>query len=494
MKKSLLASTLILLLSASTCLAIGFSKAIVARSSPGTDSNSLKTWEDEWMMAEGDSVQIDINLSDVPEPLITGGLMIEYDPTQMSIVSANINEGSWDQGMSNIIYRDGGTIIITAGNLSTVSPDENGDISIANIQFECVDTCDGAITIKTIPGFDSVVGNSSGVYDDDIIPNYFDLVTTTTTTPIDLKPKQVWKSRWIPLPYLMVIESEEISKESFVNLEIYPQDFIFALPPIVWDEHYIWNIIWILPGMGDQTGRITLELDDEVIHDEFEINGNEPIEWQLPLLPGSFSSISPSGGEQGMVLTDVTITGKNTKFLDKMPVSISFSPAGLVLNSLSVISNTEIEFEVEISEDAPVGFRSVTVTYDDGSKSITGDNVFEVLEKTTTTTTTAICPTTCGDVFPPPSFPEAMDCGDGVVDENDVTELTDIIAGVREATDCQLMKADLPNGIPPNCGNPPNSQNCETDGDVDTDDLLVVIDLALGKANCYSYCEFGEIY
>ena len=56
------------------------------------------------------------------------------------------------------------------------------------------------------------------------------------------------------------------------------------------------------------------------------------------------------------------------------------------------------------------------------------------------------------------------------------------------------MKADLPNGIPPYCGNLPGEPNCETDGDVDEFDLQVVIDLAQGKTNCYSYCEFGEIF
>jgi len=40
------------------------------------------------------------------------------------------------------------------------------------------------MTVKTIPGFDSVVGSSSGVFDSVISPNYFyfDSPCTTTTT------------------------------------------------------------------------------------------------------------------------------------------------------------------------------------------------------------------------------------------------------------------------------------------------------------------------
>ena len=152
MKKSLLACTLILLLSASTCFAISYSLSIVG---------------------QGDSVEIHIGLSDVPEALITAGVWIEYDASQMSIVNADINsgDGAWDAGMSQTIKdpKGPGTYMITAGNLSTVLPDGNGNIGLANIQFQCLTgNCSGQ-TIKVgpveDPNFDSVVGTKGGVYD-----------------------------------------------------------------------------------------------------------------------------------------------------------------------------------------------------------------------------------------------------------------------------------------------------------------------------------------
>ncbi len=121
----------------------------------------------------GDGVQLNFNLSDVPEPLITAGLMIEYDPTQMSIVSADINE-SWDTGMSNTVKdpkgQPPGTVMFTAGNLSLAKPDDNSNIGVASIQFQCLTgSCSGqTVSIGTVPGFDSVVGNSAGVYDSKI--------------------------------------------------------------------------------------------------------------------------------------------------------------------------------------------------------------------------------------------------------------------------------------------------------------------------------------
>ena len=95
-----------------------------------------------------------------------------------------------------------------------------------------------------------------------------------------------------------------------------------------------------------------------------------------------FGSISPNEGKQESTLTGVTITGKNTKFQDKPPVEVSFTPDdGLTVSSISTISNTEIEFDLTIAVDAPTTFRGVTVTYDGGSIIISDSNVFEVLPK-----------------------------------------------------------------------------------------------------------------
>jgi hypothetical protein len=96
----------------------------------------------------------------------------------------------------------------------------------------------------------------------------------------------------------------------------------------------------------------------------------------------------------------------------------------------------------------------------------------------------------CGDVYPPPSSPGAMDCGDGVVNLFDIMKVIDIILGV-EPTICELTHVDVPNGTPPYCGLPPEKSDCMGDGYVNIFDVLVVIDKALGKTNCCDYC-FGE--
>jgi hypothetical protein len=110
-----------------------------------------------------------------------------------------------------------------------------------------------------------------------------------------------------------------------------------------------------------------------------------------------------------------------------------------------------------------------------------------------------VCFKTCGDIYPQDCIGGACGgageaCGDGVVDLFDILEAIDIILGLQIATECQIENGDVPNGMPPYCGNPPGDPNCQTDGDIDIFDVLVMIDKALGKANCCDYCTFGNIF
>jgi hypothetical protein len=108
-----------------------------------------------------------------------------------------------------------------------------------------------------------------------------------------------------------------------------------------------------------------------------------------------------------------------------------------------------------------------------------------------------VCFKTCGDIYPQDCLggPCAdTDCGDGTVDILDILEGLDIVLGLQTATACQIDNGDVPNGVPPYCGNPPGTPNCEGDGDIDIFDVLVMIDKALGKMNCCDYCLFGDIF
>jgi hypothetical protein len=82
-------------------------------------------------------------------------------------------------------------------------------------------------------------------------------------------------------------------------------------------------------------------------------------------------------------------------------------------------------------------------------------------------------------------------CGDGMVDIFDITEIVDIILESEVPSECQLARGNVPNGMPPYCGNPPGTPNCAGDGDIDIFDILVVIDKTLAKDNCINHCLCG---
>jgi hypothetical protein len=109
-----------------------------------------------------------------------------------------------------------------------------------------------------------------------------------------------------------------------------------------------------------------------------------------------------------------------------------------------------------------------------------------------------VCFVTCGDIFPQDCIGGTCGaqtcCGDGVIDLFDILEGVDIILGLQTATACQIGNGDVPNGMPPYCGNPAGTPNCEGDGDIDIFDVLVMIDKALGKMNCCDYCIYGNIF
>ena len=100
--------------------------------------------------------------------------------------------------------------------------------------------------------------------------------TTTTTLSISISPDPMWKSRWISLPYLMVIIGNNTHFKCFNSrLSFEPPLMLFPCFPIVWDEIHIWNFIWVMPGwlagLEDKMVTVTVTTGDEVVANDFEI-------------------------------------------------------------------------------------------------------------------------------------------------------------------------------------------------------------------------------
>ena len=100
--------------------------------------------------------------------------------------------------------------------------------------------------------------------------------TTTTITPITISPHTLWKSRWVPLPYLMTMEGSETHFVAFdTSLDFQPPKAVFACFPLVWDNSYIWDLVWVMPvwlaGVEDQTVTVTVTTENEVVEGNFMI-------------------------------------------------------------------------------------------------------------------------------------------------------------------------------------------------------------------------------
>jgi hypothetical protein len=150
--------------------ASGYRIDVLEQGNPGGWEESLKTFDDETTIAQSETIAMDIWLQEVPEPLITAGFWIAFDSSQMNIISTDVYSEPWDPGMSQTVVnpQGPGSYMVTVGNLSSASPDTEGDIIVANVLFQCTSSDDVTITLTTIPNFDTVVGDSAEVYDAEI--------------------------------------------------------------------------------------------------------------------------------------------------------------------------------------------------------------------------------------------------------------------------------------------------------------------------------------
>jgi hypothetical protein len=189
---------------------IGYSKDFIEAGNPGglgmcdiigsgcsTDSQcadgaleclepSLKTFEDTWTMNPGETVDVDIWLTDVPEDLLTGGFFISYDPALVNITNVvpydSDNGGPWDASFTNSFEIEPGQWFLVLANFNCVSPDADGDIILGTVTFQCQGSGNADIINVTIANFETVVACSGTGYDIQIAPN---IVTIIQTCSID---------------------------------------------------------------------------------------------------------------------------------------------------------------------------------------------------------------------------------------------------------------------------------------------------------------------
>ena len=193
MNRLLIVCALVLSLIGSPCFAIEYCKDFLESGNPGGwNGSSLKTWDEEWTMNVGQTIEMDIWVNDAPEDLLTGGCYITYDPALVSLTNIlpydTSNGGFWDSGLTQSFENFPGEWLLWLGHLTCVTPDGDGDIIIAKATFECQDDGNTTITISTIPDFDIVTGCGGTIYDGQISPNNVTILQSFVDTDNDGTP------------------------------------------------------------------------------------------------------------------------------------------------------------------------------------------------------------------------------------------------------------------------------------------------------------------
>jgi len=132
---------------------------VLEEENPGGWTNSLKTFDKEYLMAPGQTIDIDIWVNDVPGAATAGGLWIDFTESKDTITYISAGRyngeefpGPWQQGGVIVNEPEGvGTFLIAVLQLGNAQPDSHGDLIIARITIKYLKAVNAQITISTIP-------------------------------------------------------------------------------------------------------------------------------------------------------------------------------------------------------------------------------------------------------------------------------------------------------------------------------------------------------
>jgi len=143
---------------------------------PGGWDNSLKTCDETIYCTYNYTYLIDVWLNDVPEPLLSAGFYLDYDPSEASILEVKGYDGSdlpgpWQPPITAVAEPDGpGTYFVATYNLDGAELDAEGDIIVAQFKIRCNAPGYSPFIVSTVPVYDTVVGESETVFDPVIAP------------------------------------------------------------------------------------------------------------------------------------------------------------------------------------------------------------------------------------------------------------------------------------------------------------------------------------
>jgi hypothetical protein len=119
-------------------------------------------------------------------PLITAGFWLEFDVSQVAVVSVTAADdasgGPWDSGFTSIVPDAGGpgTYFVAVGQFGTVAVD--AVVPLGDVELCCQGPGVSQIVVRTIPNFDTVVGDTT-VWDPQITPQNNGIIVLAQVVP-----------------------------------------------------------------------------------------------------------------------------------------------------------------------------------------------------------------------------------------------------------------------------------------------------------------------
>ncbi len=186
-------------LMAGAAFAQSYCQDVLETGNPGGRTTGLKTCDtvNPETLNPGDTFSIDIWAAEIPEPIISSGFEMAYNPAQVSLLSVeaydgvDIAGGPWD-GTATLKIPEAygpGSFVLAVVQLGTCPvPDAGGDVIVAKLTFQCLANGSSGISVKGITDFDTTVGcTSSVVYDATMGTNTLTVTQgspSTTTTSV----------------------------------------------------------------------------------------------------------------------------------------------------------------------------------------------------------------------------------------------------------------------------------------------------------------------
>jgi len=129
---------------------------------PGGWTYSYKTFEEEYTVNVGNTVEVDIWVHDVPlyEGIIFAGLYIEYNSSEIAVISVDVYDGvhgppgPWNSGSTAIVtdpYYPDAYGVYTAAFYPCALPDSDGDLIVAKVSLYSSAPGSTSITLKHVP-------------------------------------------------------------------------------------------------------------------------------------------------------------------------------------------------------------------------------------------------------------------------------------------------------------------------------------------------------